>query len=107
MAVYKRCAVYHYEFEHRGRRFRGSTGCASKREAQDIERQKRQEATKEAERREVLGRAPMTWTVAAGRYWEWHGKHHKRDTGTWRALEWLTDQIGPATPLSEIDDRLV
>src|SRR5215207_134998 len=77
MAVYKRegSPFYHFEFEHRGSRFRGSTGCTSKREAQEFERQKRQEAAKEAERREALGRSPLTWGVAAARYWEELGQH--------------------------------
>ena len=42
MAVYKRGEIYHYEFEYRGHRFRGSTGCASRREAEAVERAKRQ-----------------------------------------------------------------
>ena len=33
MAVYKRGETYHYEFEYRGARLRGSTGCTSRREA--------------------------------------------------------------------------
>jgi integrase len=109
MAVYKRegSPFYWFEFQLRGIRFRGSTEATTEREARAVERIKRQEAKQESERHEALGRAPMTWSVAAGRYWEWHGKHHKPDTGTWRALEWLTDEIGPATPLSGIDDRLV
>ena len=82
MAVYKRAGspYYQYEFEHRGSRLRGSTGCKSKREAQEFERQKRQEAAKESERREALGRAPLTWGVAATRYWEEAGQHHAPDT---------------------------
>jgi integrase len=109
MGVYKRAGspFYWYEFELRGSRFRGSTGCKSKRDAQEFERAKRQEAAKEAERREALGRAPLTWGVAATRYWQEHGQHHKPDTGTLRSLEWLTREIGEATPLSEINGSLV
>ena len=109
MAVYKRAGspYYQYEFEHRGSRLRGSTGCTSKREAQEFERQKRQEAAKEAERREALGRAPLTWGVAATRYWHEAGQHHSRTTGTLRALEWLTRGIGETTPLSAINGDLV
>jgi integrase len=109
MAVYKRqgSPFYHFEFEHRGSRFRGSTGCTSKREAQDFERIKRQEAAKEAEHREALGRAPLTWGVAATRYWIEQGQHHAADTGTLRSLEWLTREIGEATRLSDINGSLV
>jgi len=94
MAVYKRGEIYHYEFEYRGHRFRGSTGCASRREAEAVERAKRQEAAKEHEHRDALGRAPLTWGVAASRYWTEHGQHHAADTGTLRSLEWLTRHIG-------------
>ncbi|MDF3016566.1 MAG: site-specific integrase [Thermomicrobiales bacterium] len=109
MAVYKRAGspYYQYEFEHRGSRLRRSTGCKSKREAQEFERQKRQEAAKESERREALGRAPLTWGVAATRYWEEAGQHHAPDTKTLPSLEWLTRHIGEATPLTLIDGSLV
>ena len=107
MAVYKRGEIYHYEFEHRGHRFRGSTGCTSKREAQEFERAKRQEAAKEAERREALGRAPLTWGVAASRYWTRHGQHHSRTTGTLWSLEWLTREIGGAPDCPTSTGRLL
>src|SRR5215207_5295889 len=107
MAIYKRGEIYHYEFELRGSRFRGSTGCRSKREAQEFERANRQEAAKEADRREALGRAPLTWGVAASRYWKEAGQHHNRTTGTLRALEWLTREIGEATALSAINGGVV
>src|SRR5215217_768684 len=94
MSLTKRGKVWHFEFEHRGHRFRGSTGCASRREAEAVERAKRQEAAKEADRREALGCAPLTWGVAASRYWAEHGQHHAADTGTLRSLEWLTRHIG-------------
>ncbi len=81
MAVYKRGEIYHYEFEHRGARLRGSTGCTSKREAQEFERAKRQEAAKEAERREALGRGPLTWGVAAIAVLAGAGQHHRRTEG--------------------------
>jgi integrase len=107
MAVYKRGEIYHYEFEHRGFRLRGSTGCTSKREAQEFERQKRQEAAKEAERREALGRAPSTWGAIASRYWTEHGRHHSRTTHTLTSLEWLTREIGEATPLHEVNGSVI
>ena len=103
MAVYKRGEIYWYEFNY-GRRFRGSTGCTSKREAQEVERQKRQEAARE--RREALGRAPLTWAVAAS-YWQEVGQHHRRTTGTLWSLEWLTREIGGSTRLSDINGSLI
>lgn len=107
MAVYKRGEVYHYEFELRGRRFRGATGCKNKREAEEFTRRKRQEKAKEAERREALGWGPLTWGVAATRYWHENGQHHSATTHTLRSLAWLTAEIGDATPLSDINGSLV
>jgi integrase len=107
MAVYKRGTTYYYEFELRGRRFRGATGCASKREAEAFARRKREETVEAQKRRQALGRDPLTWGAAASRYWTEHGQHHKEDTGTLRVLAWLTAEIGEATPLASIDGSLV
>ena len=107
MAVYKRGETYWYEFNHRGARLRGSTGCTSKREAQEFERAKRQEAAKAHERREALGREPLTWAVAAARYWEELGQHHRRADGTLWSLEWLTRHLGEGMRLRDIDGGVV
>ena len=93
--------IYHYEFEHRGHRFRGSTGCKSKREAQEFERTKRQEAAKEAERREALGRAPLTWGAAPRGIGRSTASITARRRRPW-SLEWLTRHIGEATPLADV-----
>src|SRR5688572_12848459 len=37
MAVYKRGKVFHYEFEHAGRRYRGTTGQTREGDALDVE----------------------------------------------------------------------
>ena len=102
MAVYKRGEIYHYEFEYRGHRLRGSTGCTSKREAQEFERNKRQEAAEAHKRHQALGRNPMTWAVAASRYWDEVGKHTRSADRTLVALDWLTRHIGEATPLAAV-----
>ncbi len=74
----------------------------AKREAQEFERTKRQEAAKEAERREALGRAPLTWGAAASRYWDGdRAASQRRRLRLCRSLEWLTREIGEATPLHD------
>jgi integrase len=107
MAVYKRGATYYYEFELRGRRLRGSTGCTSEREARAVERAKREEARKESERREALGQAPLTWGATASRYWTEHAQYHRSPEQTLWALEWLTRHIGESTPLADITGNTV
>src|SRR4051794_41957065 len=100
MAVYKRgeAEAYSYEFRFRGRRFRGSTGCASRREAEAFVRRKREETVEAHKGRKALGRDPLTWGVAASRYWQEAGQHHAPDTKTLPSLEWLTRHIGGTTP---------
>jgi integrase len=45
--------------------------------------------------------------VAASRYWTECGVHHKPDSGTLRALARLTEMIGEATPIANINGDLV
>jgi hypothetical protein len=46
MSVYKHkdSPFYHYDFQFKGNRFHGSTGCTSKREAEAFERNERDQA---------------------------------------------------------------
>jgi hypothetical protein len=95
-------------FQLRGAKFRGPTGCTTEREARAFERQKREEAKKESDRRQALGRgAPLTWAEVASRYWREHGQFHKPDTGTLQALTWLTRGIGEKTLIAHINGDVV
>ncbi|MDF3064234.1 MAG: site-specific integrase, partial [Microvirga sp.] len=96
------------DFQLRGAKFRGPTGCTTEREARAFERQKREEAKKESDRRQALGRgAPLTWAEVASRYWREHGQFHKPDTGTLQALTWLTRGIGEKTLIAHINGDVV
>jgi integrase len=108
MAIFKRGRIYYYDFQLRGAKFRGPTGCTTEREARAFERQKREEAKKESDRRQALGRgAPLTWAEVASRYWREHGQFHKPDTGTLQALTWLTRGIGEKTLIAHINGDVV
>lgn len=109
MSVYKPrgSKLYVYDFEHRGRRFCGPTGTASKRDAQGVERIKRAEAAEETKRRAALGREPMSFELAASRYWQEVGQHHRGADNTLWSLDWLTKHIGPKTRLQSITDAVV
>ena len=77
MSVYKRkdSPHYHYDFQVRGRRFHGSTGRQSRREAEAVERAEREKA-KALFRRGPDNAAILTLDDAAGRYWREVGQHH-------------------------------
>lgn len=111
MSVYKakNSQFYHYDFQVRGRRFHGSTERTRKRDAEAVEQQERERAKAAVEAAERTGREPMTWNTASGLYWTEVGQFHAGEgaDNTWRALEWLVDEIGATTRLAEINDGMV
>lgn len=106
MSVYrpKNSPFYHFDFVVRGHRVHGSTGSADRREAEAIERaeKKRVKDAAAADR----GGADMTMDVAADRYWLEVGQHSK-ERALLDDIQRLVDWIGPATPLSAIDDDVL
>lgn len=102
MSVFKRTGQqeYSYDFRYRRKRFSGPTGCTSKREAEKVE---------EAERTRLKGlhidaSKPLAFKAAAAQYWNEVGTFHRNHVDTLRSLEWLQEQIGPATMISTITD---
>jgi len=108
MSVYKRpgAATYSYDFRLQNRRFSGDTGKAQKREAEAVERLKRDEARAEVAEGRSL-EAPDTWELAASRYWLEVGQHHVNRETTLKSLDWLTRHLGRQTRLADIDDNRV
>jgi integrase len=111
MSVFKRpgSETYSYDFRVDGRRFSGSTGAKTRREAQRAEERERQSALAEAKKARSGVREPMTFEVAAAKYWDQVGKHHKgggADNTLW-SLAWLKDHIGVKRLLIDIDDTVV
>jgi len=109
MSVYKKNGrdTYSYDFEIRGRRFSGSTGATSKREAKRFE-----DAQKEIERAKLAEEAKffaptMTFEIASSRYWLEVGQHHKNVDTTLANLEWLRNSIGRNTEMESISDSIV
>src|SRR5829696_4035328 len=85
---------YLYDFELSGRRFHGTTGCASKREADAFEKARRAQAADELKEISRLGRVPMTFKLAASRYYTEVGQHAAGQDDMLWSLEWLTREIG-------------
>jgi integrase len=98
---------YLYDFQYAGRRFCGSTGCTSKRDAELFEKQARAEVKKEVEQQRKLGRGPMTFGAASTRFWDEVAQHSATADDAERSLIWLQREIGLNTPMSEIDDNKV
>src|SRR5690606_22032110 len=99
--------VYSYDFRIQGRRFSGSTERTSRREAERVEKQKKQEARAQIAAEKAFTAPEMPFVVAASRWWLEVGQHHRNaDTTLW-SLDWLKSAIGPSTMLHAIDDSTV
>lgn len=101
MSVFKHSGsrYYHYDFQLNGRRYHGSTGCTSKRDAEEVERRKRKSAALPA-----LHRPPITVDEACGLYAE------KVIAGpSWATIRYmlaaLNKGLGPNVLLAEISQR--
>ena len=106
MSVYKPKAspFYHFDFQVRGTRFCGSTGCSDRRQAEAVERAERETAKALSKCKRDL---PRTYVEAAARFWNEVGQHNATADDTRRNLVWLADALGEATLLSDIDGDLV
>mgnify|MGYP001806313715 CR=1 FL=1 len=113
MSVYKPKGnpYYHFDFQSRGVRFHGSTGCTTKREAERFEESQRASAAEALKQRSSAAAPaqPMTVNVAMSRFWEERGGSY---TGTYRetvdtALEWLVSSLGERTLIRSITTSTV
>lgn len=100
MSVYKpkNSSIYLYDFQHRGRRFHGSTGQKTRREAERVEARARADAALDVKKRK-----PVTLDEAAGIY-----EAKLRKEGRWSAsteswLDNLVNHLGPRLFIAEID----
>jgi integrase len=103
VSVYKHkdSPFYHFDFQLKGNRFHGSTGCANKREAEAFERDERERAKKQVKQSSTVS-AKLDYV--AGRYWNEIGQHHAGADTTWRDIERLVGYFGPTKLLTEIHD---
>ena len=105
MSVYKprKSPFYRYDFQLRGVRFAGSTECASKRDAEAFEKQRREEARVEVTALRAQEHAPLTFATAAARYYLQVGAHLRGEGPkncmaalTW--LAWISTEKNPLAP---------
>jgi integrase len=106
MSVFKRPnrPNYEYDFEVAGVRFSGSTGCATKRDAEQFEKLRKDEAKKQAREKRAGIAAPPTLNQASDRFWLEVGQHYSGTYGktVWKALGWLNDTMDGKTLLRDI-----
>jgi integrase len=97
---------YYYDFIVKGRRFTGSTKAASRRDAERIEREAREQA--KAECKEVR-KSVYTLSEACGIFWEERGfrARGKWQSDTARYLQQICRLIDDSTLLSELGDKHV
>jgi integrase len=106
MSVYKRGdqETYSYDFYVRGSRFHGSLQARNRKDAEAAEHKLKAKAKADIETAKRTGNAPLTLDLAAGRYWQEVGQHHRDHKGTRNAFELLINHFGPNKRLDEIDD---
>lgn len=101
MTTYKpaKSPYYHYDFQFRGTRHSGSTGCTSKRQAEAYERRVRHEIANPSN-----AKLPITVDEAAGLYAE-----HAETRGAWSTVEYILKAavkgLGATAPLSTVSQR--
>jgi len=99
MTVYKpkSSPYYHYDFQFKGQRYHGSTGCETKRNAENYERDRRNDAALG-----IKGKPSLTVDEACGLYWELRAKHEKDQFTTKAQLGRLSERLGRSTRLQEV-----
>lgn len=99
MSLYKRkgSPFWQYSFAVNGVRFRGSTGCEGKREAQIVEAEKRHEAKNRRTREQ-----PWRLREVFGAYWQEHAKNKKDADGIFRKLTALSRLLGPDKMMADL-----
>lgn len=110
MSIYKpKGSVYwHFDFQIKRRRFYGSTGCTSEREAKTFVKEQKEAARFAVVKADAQPKsAVMTVGSAFERYWEEKGRFAKRSDDIEWCLDWIKSALGADTPISHIDDSEV
>lgn len=105
MSVYKpeKSPVFHFDFRRGGRRFYGSTGCTSRREAEAYERREIKEAERQIAVNKKVDRT--TIDIAFARFWTEKGQHDAKSSTTEERMAALN--IGLTALLKERDKHPV
>jgi integrase len=99
--------IYSYEFQYRNKRFSGSTGKASRREAKQIEAAKLAEAKALYATSAQLYAKEMSIETACARYWQEKAQYEVNAKTKLASLDWICAHFGNGTMLHDIDDSRV
>ena len=102
----KNSPVYHYEFRLEGHRFRGTTETANRREAENVERRRREDAKRQLAAAKASPNVSLRFDDVVGRYWQEVGQHLAGEgaDNCFRDLGRLVDYFGPDKLLTDIDN---
>jgi integrase len=105
MSVFKpkRSPYFAYDFEIQGHRFYGSTKCKTRREAEVVERDLREQKKQEVADQQGAA-SSLQLDHVADRYWIERGQHHAGADNTERDLARLIEYFGKTILLTEITD---
>lgn len=95
-------AFYYYDFQYRGARFRGSTSCTDKRDAQRFEKEFKKKLRAEQGRDELLKPSVMLLKEACTLYWQQVGQHASTSKDIWAYLRSMQELLGPDTSVDKI-----
>lgn len=93
---------WQYSFTVNGVRFRGSTGCTSRRDAELVEAEKRHEARNRRTRKD-----PWRLRDCFGAYWNEHAKHKRAGMFVFRKLDALSRILGKDTLLTDLTESML
>jgi integrase len=104
MSVYRdrRSPYYQYDFQHKGRRFFGSTGQTERRAAERVEAEAREQARALMREAVVSDHRPMTVHEACERYWIEIGQHAASADDIYRHLGRIEREFGATTLISSL-----
>ena len=94
--------IYHFDFQHRGHRFYGSTGCTTRKEAEAFEAVERDKA-KALMKAMARSRTSLLIDDVAARLWDQSGQHDAEPDATSTNLARLIEYFGKTKPLTDID----
>jgi integrase len=93
---------YHFDFQHKGHRVYGSTGCTTRKEAEAFEAVERDKA-KALVKAMVRSRTSLLIDDVAARLWDQCGQHDADPDATSANLARLVEYFGKTKPLTDID----
>lgn len=104
MSIFKKpnSPYYHFDFQHKGHRVYGSTGCTTRKEAEAFEAVERDKA-KALVKAMAQARTSLLIDDVAARFWDQKGQHDAEPDATSKNLARLIEFFNKTKPLTDID----